>query len=87
MERLISISKKRTEKDRYEKLIEGEIPARNMQEKIIQDLTKKDAGLALAIIGLDHPASITIHKYLVKQKYHCISPHALLIRHKLDSYI
>jgi len=56
MERLISISKKRTEKDRYEKLIEGEIPARNMQEKIIQDLTKKDAGLALAIIGLDHPA-------------------------------
>lgn len=87
MKKLINISKRYAGKDRYEKLIEGEIPARNMQEKMIQDLTKKDAGLALAIIGLDHPASITIHRYLVKQKYNCISPHALLIRHKLDRYI
>lgn len=52
----------------YEDLIEGIIPARNGFEKAIQ-CTKKDAGMALAMIGLDHPASKIVHKYLAKQKY------------------
>lgn len=52
----------------YEGLIHGIIPAKTGYEKAIQ-CTKKDAGLVLAMIGVDHPASKIVHKYLAKQKY------------------
>ena len=52
----------------YEKLINGAVPAQTGLEKAIQTHTRKDAGLALAMIGIDHPASKTVYKYLVRQK-------------------
>lgn len=52
----------------YEDLVNGRVPARTGKEKIIQDVTGKDAGMILAILGLDHPASKVIFKYLVEQK-------------------
>lgn len=66
---------------RYEDLIQGKVPARNVQEKIIQKYTKRDAGFVLAIIGLEHPASVTVHRYLLDQKYGSISPESRLIRY------
>lgn len=52
----------------YEDLISGRVQARTGKEKIIQDVTRKDAGMILTILGLDHPASKVIFKYLVEQK-------------------
>lgn len=52
----------------YEKLINGAIPARTGFDKAIQVHTRKDAGLVLVMIGMDHPASKTVYKYLVRQK-------------------
>lgn len=72
--------------NRYEALIHGEISARNLQEKIIQKYTKTDAGLVLAIIGLEHPASVTVHHYLVDQKYDRISSKGRLIRYLISGH-
>lgn len=52
----------------YEKLINGLVPARTGFDKAIQANTKKDAGLVLAMIGVDHPATKVVYKYLVQQK-------------------
>ena len=54
--------------DYYEKLIDGSIPAKSGFEKAIK-LASKDAGMSLAMIGLDHPAAETVFRHLVKQKY------------------
>lgn len=51
-----------------EDLINQQVRAKTGIEKLVQDLTQKDAGVILAILGLDHPASKVIFKYLVKQK-------------------
>ena len=59
---------KRADEEYYEKLIDGSIPARNGFEKAIS-LASKDAGMALAMIGMDHPASEKVFRYLVRQKY------------------
>lgn len=52
----------------YEDLINGRVSARTGKEKIIQDVIEKDAGMVLAMLGLDHPASKVIFKYLLEQK-------------------
>lgn len=52
----------------YEDLINGRIPSRTGVEKAIQMLTKKDAGVVLVMIGIDHPAAETVYQYLVQQK-------------------
>ena len=52
----------------YEKLINGAVPAQTGFDKAIQAHTRKDAGLTLVMIGMDHPASKTVYKYLVRQK-------------------
>ncbi len=52
----------------YEELVEGRIPSRTGVEKAIQMLTKKDAGVVLAMIGMNHPATEIVYKYLVQQK-------------------
>ena len=66
----------------YEKLINGAIPARTGFEKAIQAHTRRDAGLVLAMIGKNHPASRTVYKYLVRQKraeYRERLPHSYLL--------
>ncbi len=55
----------------YEDLIKGRVPARTGKEKIIQDVTRRDAGMILVMLGLDHPASKLVFKYLVAQKKQC----------------
>lgn len=57
-----------TTEKHYEDLINGRVQARTGKEKIVQDVIKKDAGMILAMLGLDHPASKMIFKYLVEQK-------------------
>lgn len=52
----------------YEDLINGRIPSRTGFEKVIQRLTKKDAGVVLVMIGMNHPAAKVVYRYLVKQK-------------------
>ena len=52
----------------YEDLINGLIPACTGLNKMIQALTKKDAGVVLAMIGMGHPAARVVYGYLVQQK-------------------
>ena len=52
----------------YEELINGRVQARTGKEKIVQDVIKKDAGMILAMLGMDHPASKMVFEYLVEQK-------------------
>lgn len=70
----------------YEALIQGEIPARTAYEMMIQEWTKTDAGLVLAAIGLEHPASVLVHRYLANQKYEKINPRAGIIRGMIDTH-
>lgn len=53
----------------YEDLIQGKCAGRTGTEFYIQKLTLKDPGLVLAFIGLDHPASPVVLKYLADEKY------------------
>lgn len=68
------------EVDRYEELIQGRVPACNVQEKLIQKYTRTDAGIVLAAIGVDHPASATVQRYLAEQKYDSLPEKAVFIR-------
>ncbi len=52
----------------YEGIINSKLPARTGMEKAIQGLTLKDAGVVLVMIGMEHPASRVVYKYLVDQK-------------------
>ncbi|MBD5468910.1 MAG: hypothetical protein HDR21_12250 [Lachnospiraceae bacterium] len=52
----------------YQQLIEGKLRPRCGFDMFIQKKTKKDAGLVLACIGLDHPASREVLRYLADQK-------------------
>lgn len=52
----------------YEDLVNGLVPAQTGFNKTIQRLTKKDAGVVLAMIGMDHPAAGVVYRYLVQQK-------------------
>lgn len=70
----------------YEALIQGKIPARTAYEMMIQEWTKTDAGLVLAAIGLEHPASVLVHRYLANQKYEKINPRAGIIRGMIDTH-
>lgn len=55
----------------YEKLIKKEIPATTGIDKIIQAYAVTNPDIVLAMIGLKHPASVTVHKYLVKKNQGC----------------
>lgn len=70
----------------YEALIQGEIPARSTYEKVIQRFTRTDAGLVLAAIGLEHPASALVYEYLANQKFEKINPRAGIIRGMISSH-
>lgn len=64
-----TVTSQDSENDKYyEDLINGVIAARTGFNKAIQNLTKKDAGLVLAMIGMDHPAAGVVYRYLVQQK-------------------
>lgn len=52
----------------YEELINGVREARTGNEWFIQNMTKKDAGAVLVFLGLHHPASPTVLRYLADQK-------------------
>ncbi len=52
----------------YEELICGSREARTGNEIFIQKMTKKDAGAVLVFLGLNHPASPTILRYLADKK-------------------
>lgn len=52
----------------YQMLIRGEAKERSGMDKFIRTMTKKDAGLVLSCIGLNHPASSEVFKYLADQK-------------------
>lgn len=83
MEPELSPSPEQTDDRYYEDLINGRIPARTGFNSAIQAHTKKDAGLVLAMIGLDHPAAKSVYKYLVLQKYEKYGSRVgyLLMRH------
>lgn len=57
-----------SERRDYEELIQGKVKARTALEKMVGQLTKVDAGLVLAMIGLDHPASETVFRHLAAEK-------------------
>ncbi len=84
VKKVMGLEKKKD--NRYEDLIQGKAPARNVQEKIIQKYTKTDAEFVLAIIGLEHPASVMVHRYLVDQKRGGISLKRGLIRYLVSGY-
>ena len=64
-------SKQRIQNEFYEKLIKNEIPATTGINKIIQVYAVSNPDVVLAIIGLKHPAAITVHKYLAKKNQGC----------------
>lgn len=55
----------------YEKLIKNEIQATTGIDKIIQFYAVTNPEVVLAIIGLKHPAAVTVHKYLAKKNQGC----------------
>lgn len=62
----------------YEDLIHGRRRAHTGIEKYIEELTLKDAGKVLAIIGIDHPASQTVFTYFANQNYQHLFRHPVL---------
>ncbi len=52
----------------YEELINGTREAKTGNEWFIQNMTKKDAGAVLVFLGLNHPASPTVLRYLADQR-------------------
>jgi len=52
----------------FEEIIQGKRKPKNATESVISR-TKKDAGMVMAYIGIDHPAFETVFKYFVSQNY------------------
>lgn len=52
----------------YQQLIQKKTKPRTGRDQFIQKMTTKDAGLVLACIGFDHPASKEVLRYLADEK-------------------
>lgn len=52
----------------YDELILGTRKPRSGNEIFIQKVTRKDAGAVLVYLGLNHPASPTVLRYLADQR-------------------
>lgn len=63
--------------DYYEEIIQGKRKPKNATESVISK-TRTNAGMALAFIGLKHPAFETVFKYFVAQNYPNLKQRLLL---------
>lgn len=72
------------EEKKYEKLISRRMPVSNAKEKIIVELTNRDPALALAYLGLNHPASPVVLRYLADQQLRKMKYYFPLITHDIE---